>query len=697
MKTLISFLFIFLYIFSIDAKQSDDKNSDALLESIVVTADLREDTTQRDIATSITVLDDEVLEAAGQQHFQDVIELVPNLNWSGGSNRPRYFQIRGIGERSQYEGAPNPSVGILVDDIDFSAIGGVATLFDVEQIEVLRGPQGTRYGANALAGLIYVKSKDPSIDPAYSIKSLIGDDGDRSIGFSATGGLGKSDSAAYRVSLQSFQADGFRSNDFLNRDDSNGRDELTARAKFHFEPTENWISDMTVLYANIDNGYDAFSPENTFVVHSDKPGKDAQKSVGFAWRNQFSMNRSFDVLSISSYSDSDIDYSFDGDWGNENYWGEFSPYDFTSETDRERQHLAQEVRFISRPDQRIFGGSTDWLIGVYSMQMQEDNTILELFNGDVYKTLSSEFDAVNLAVFFQLDTHFNDNTVFSSGLRYEYRDTEYQDSSGLDLSPTDHMWGGQISINHQFSDSHNVYSTISRGYKAGGFNLSLSVPVERREYNPEFLWNIEAGIKGIFLDGVWSDSLSVFYSRREDMQVSTSYQSDPNDPLTFVFFTGNAAEGKNYGLEYEFKYQLNPYFSLYGSLGLLKAEFSEFVTAEGSIAGRDQAHAPRYQYHFGGEYRSSGGLFARMDINGSDAFFFSDSHNQKAKAHNLVNIKLGYDADNWAAYLWGRNVFDKSYAVRGFFFGLEPPDYADKQYVQLGDPSHFGISAEFNF
>ena len=87
--------------------------------------------------------------------------LVPNLNWAGDTSRPRYFQLRGIGELEQYQGAPNPSVGFLIDDIDFSGLGMAATMFDVDQMEVLRGPQATRYGANALAGLIYVTSAQP--------------------------------------------------------------------------------------------------------------------------------------------------------------------------------------------------------------------------------------------------------------------------------------------------------------------------------------------------------------------------------------------------------------------------------------------------------------------------------------------------------------------------------------------------------
>ena len=86
---------------------------------------------------------------------------MPGLSWASGTSRPRYFQMRGIGETEQYQGAPNPSVGFLIDDIDFSGVGMPATLFDLDRVEVLRGPSGTVYGANALAGLISVRSRDP--------------------------------------------------------------------------------------------------------------------------------------------------------------------------------------------------------------------------------------------------------------------------------------------------------------------------------------------------------------------------------------------------------------------------------------------------------------------------------------------------------------------------------------------------------
>src|SRR5882762_7991227 len=130
------------------------------LEEIVVTAALRS-TSVADLPQSVTVLDRDTLRGAGVQHFEDVLGLIPDLNWAAGTSRPRFFQLRGIGEVEQYQGAPNPSVGFLIDDIDFSGVGMPATLFDLEQVQVLRGPQGTIYGANALAGLISVRTREP--------------------------------------------------------------------------------------------------------------------------------------------------------------------------------------------------------------------------------------------------------------------------------------------------------------------------------------------------------------------------------------------------------------------------------------------------------------------------------------------------------------------------------------------------------
>src|SRR5258706_5730713 len=177
------------------------------LEEIVVTAGLRS-TSVAELPQSVTVIDRDTLRAAGVQHFEDVLGLIPDLNWSAGTSRPRFFQLRGIGEVEQYQGAPNPSVGFLIDDIDFSGVGMPATLFDLDHVEVLRGPQGTAYGANALAGLISVRTRDPGAEFDLHGEATTGDFATRAAGVVLGDGFdGGAD--GLRVAAQPYRSNGF--------------------------------------------------------------------------------------------------------------------------------------------------------------------------------------------------------------------------------------------------------------------------------------------------------------------------------------------------------------------------------------------------------------------------------------------------------------------------------------------------------
>src|SRR5271167_951535 len=230
------------------------EDADQPLVEIVVTATLRSIPLEQ-MPGSVTVLGSAALHDAGQEHFEDVLPLVPNLNWAGDTSRPRYFQIRGIGELQQYQGAPNPSVAFLIDDIDFSGLGSAATLFDVDEIEVLHGPQGTAYGANALAGLIYVKGREPSDTFGGRAELDAGDYAERSYGAVITGPVAALDSA-FRLAAQQYTSDGFYRNVYLGRDTDN-RNELTLRGRWRYEPNDQWRVDLALLRVQIDNGYDA--------------------------------------------------------------------------------------------------------------------------------------------------------------------------------------------------------------------------------------------------------------------------------------------------------------------------------------------------------------------------------------------------------------------------------------------------------
>jgi len=662
---------------------------------LIVTAAYRE-TNYMDTTTSVSVLSEDVLKDAGEQHLEDVLSLVANFNWAGGSSRPRYFQIRGVGELDQYQGAPNSSVGVLIDDIDFSGIGMVASLFDMQQVEVLRGPQSARYGANALAGLINIKTRDPEKETAVNGQLMLAEDNNWSTAISVTGALDQQENVTGLFSIQQFQGNGFRYNSYLGKDDTNGREELSSRGKIHWQIDDKWHLALTGMYVDMDNGYDAWAIDNSLTSLSDKPGKDSQKSSAAAARLTMTDPR-FQFVSITTIADSDIEHSYDGDWGNDDSWGDNGPYDFTSENQRQRNTWSQEFRIISTPQGALNSGKTDWLFGLYFLDLEEDNDIIELYNGYPYKELDSAYDATNKAIFAELTQHLSNKTDLGFSLRFENRDAAYSDSAGAEFSPEDNMLGGNVTLRHYHESDLMSWASISRGYKAGGFNISLSIPEASREYDPEFLWNYELGIKSKFLDDQLIISSSLFYMDRKDMQVNSSTQLDPTDPLTFIEFIDNAAEGYNRGIETDIQYQINQDWKIEASLGLLDTEIESYDGLDQTLVGRDQAHAPAYNYAIAAEYRNNKGWFGRLDFSQKDDFYFSSSHQQQSRAYQLMNIKAGYEANNWSVYLWGRNINDEVYHVRGFFFANEPPNWQAKLYTRQGDPRQFGITGRLEF
>jgi outer membrane receptor protein involved in Fe transport len=663
------------------------------IDEIVVTADFRARSVA-ELPTSVSVLDATYIEEAAVQHFEELVYVVPNLNWSGDGHRARYFQVRGVGELEQYQGAPNPSVGFLIDDIDFSGIGTIATLFDVGSVEVLRGSQGSRYGANALGGLVYVRSAEPSAQRDGRLQLTMGDDDLHSLGMAFGGALDEAESVLVRISAQRSQSNGFRDNAYLGRDDTNGRDETSVRLGLSFNTVGEMQGRVSVIYGKIDDGYDAFALDNSYTMLSDKPGKDAQESVGASLRLDWSDVRGGDLTSVTSFASSDIEFSFDADWGNDESWAPVL-YDYVSLSDRHRDTMSQELRYTTER----------WLFGLYALRLAEDLTTLN--QGEYYDPgydwadsldypFDSSYESTNIAAFTQFNADLNHGTRVTAGLRVERRHTDYADTDGFSADPTDTLWGGEFSVSHDVGDAATVFAALSRGYKAGGFNLGL-VPDNWRNFGDEAMWTIETGLKSTWLDDTLSLNASVFHAWREDQQVRASFQLVPNDPASFGFATINIDGGRTYGAEADLRWMPSEALETYLSIGLLRGGFAASVEELPWLGGRDQAHAPRYTLAAGIVYRRENGFFARLDASAKDDFYFDVSHDQRSEAYALVNARIGFDTDNWRVHLWGRNLSDENYAVRGFYFGNEPPDFPNTLYTRAGDPRHFGLTIERRF
>jgi outer membrane receptor protein involved in Fe transport len=677
------------------APASTDQQS---LDEVVVTAELR-DRNLQNLPASATVLDAHTLEIAGVQHFQDVLNLIPNLNWAAGTSRPRYFQLRGIGELEQWQGAPNPSVGFLIDGIDFSGVGMPATLSDVERIEVLRGPQGTAYGANALAGLIAVSTRAARRQPDASADVLFGDYGTLGVNGVLGGPLGDG-SAAWRFAAGNYRSDGFRRNSYLNRGDTNGYDESSARLRFSAQPTDTLHADVTLMWADLDNGYDAFSIDNSRTTLSDKPGQDTQLVHAASVRLDYTGVDAFDVVSRTAYGDSRGVYSFDGDWGNDNSWGANSPYDYFERFDRDHRTLSEDLRLVSRASIE-HGADFAWLAGVYFLRTDEDVTQTDVWRdllfGDGNSRLDSAYRATNLAAYGEMEWRLAQATVLSVGVRGENRSADYRDSDGAAFSPDETMFGGSLSLRHQFGERTDAYVTLARGYKAGGFNIGSEVPEDHRSFDAETLQNLELGFRASNVERSLSGDLALFYMRRRDQQVPTGAQLEPGNPLSFVLYTDNADGGENYGLEGTLRWFATPELLLDLRGAILETQYFNYPFNDRNLDGREQANAPEYQYDLGVEYRRAHGLYARVDFAGMDDFYFDTSNDERAPARVLTNLKAGYSGEHWRAEIWIQNLFDRYYSQRGFFFANEPPDFIPKRYVQAGDPRHAGINVTYTF
>lgn len=657
------------------------------LPSMIVSADFRPGEAQ-DTPVSLTQIDNEVIESRGAQHLEEVLNLAPNVNISSGAARGQYFQIRGIGERSQFSAPINPSVGLLIDGIDFSRTGGAATLFDIESVEILRGPQGTKYGTNALAGVINMKSTQPSNEFDMHVETGVAEYNTRNVGVAVGGPLVK-DTLLGRFSVYSHQSDGYMDNEFLGKDDVQDHDEITARGHLKWLVNSNLTVDLNLLHLDIENGYDAFTLDNSRDSQSDMPGEDRQDTTALALKTDYRASSKLQLQSNLTYVHSDLTYSYDADWSN------IPAFNAFEEFDRQRENYSLELKALSNEDGWIFNDTTEWAVGVYFLSQDEE---LEL-DSPFTAFDENDYETKNTALFGQLDTHLTDKLTLITGLRVEYFEADYQDSTTLKIDTSERLFGGKLGLNYQINDDHMTYTSLSRGYKSGGVNNNDALPDNKRQFDTEYMWSLETGLKSRWLDGDLITNIAVFYSQRRDAQVKSSVALPGGD---FEDSIVNAAQGKNYGLEADFDWLMSENFRLFGAVGLLRAEFNEYENPDISsndIEGRRQAHAPNYQFTLGGEYYLTPNLTLRGNMEGKDDFYFSNSHNSKSGSYVIYNASLEYQKANWKVTLWGRNLFDKDYYTRGFFFDNTPPDYSDNPmtYKQFGDPRVIGLTVSYDY
>ena len=604
---------LFCLVTSASVSTADVITNSTAIEEVVVTGEFR-DTSLLKLPTSISVVDEDALRLRNAKSLEDVLNLAPNVNYASGASRGRYIQIRGIGERSQFSQPVNPSVGVMVDGIDFTGMSTGVTTLDTQQVEIFRGPQGTLYGANALAGLIYVNGNTAGDRFEGEIETTQGNYNRQDSKIVVSTPI--SSTIGWRLAVSQSSSDGYMHNAYLNRDNTNNIDEFSARNVFSFDLADDVSLDLTSFYIDVDNGYDAFSLDNNRTTLSDQPGKDTQQTTAHALKLNID---TFDLATWEttlSYAGSDTEYSYDEDWSYTNLCiddgpCEFGDYSSVDSYLRNNKNKTLDTRLISKTENNL-----NWVAGLY-YRKQQVNLLREYTYDADY---SNYFETKNTAIYGELTLPLVDTLEMIVGLRGEQRDSIFNDTANISEDRSDRFMGGKFVINFQYLDNAMGYALISRGYKAGGVNNSTEIDESERFFDDEYMWNWELGHKSTWFDGNIQSQIALFYQQRDDLQVKQSLdinEDDENLEPNFLEFLDNGDSGYNYGIEAGVTWLIVENIQINSSLGLLETGYDNFINCshqdrlnpedEGydadisenncvDMSYPSQAHAPTFQY-----------------------------------------------------------------------------------------------------
>ena len=680
------------------------------LEEVIVTASFR-DTSLLKSSGSITVVEQATLFDRGAQHLEEILNVLPNVNFSSGASRARFIQIRGVGELEQFVDPKYfPSVGVTIDDVDMNGVASSAVMMDIQQIEVLRGPQGTKFGTNALAGMVNIRSNEPTETLTGYAQAGVGNYNNWNAAAALSGPL--SDNILGRIAASQTSGDGFLHNDYLNTDDTNQHDEFSMRGKLRWLGSANSFAELTAFYVDIDNGYDAFSLDNNRNTLSDEPGHDQQQTLSIAGKSFWQFRPDLALETILSWSDADTHYSFDEDWSNPDICNglEFCyPYANTDQQQRKRENMSLDSHLMS-----VDGADFSWVAGVYAQHRNED------FSRFYYAGFESDYETRRYAVYSQLEFGFSPTWRLVAGLRFESFRDDYNDTNDLHSKTDDQYFTGELTLQHDLPAGSLLYATLSRGVKPGGVNTEASSVFDfmaakfrlfmqdRLQFGSESLLNKEIGIKGRYFDDALSLRAALFHMDRSNAQLESWIWDDSN--FIWVGYLDSVKDGTNYGFELEMDYQLSNSVNLFTGIGWLKTSVDEMTVVDlgepgewsessfRTVNNRDQTKAPQWQYNVGTNIHFSSRFNARLELEGRSDSFFGYYHNQKISGYTLVNASLGYQMGATTIRIWGRNLGNKDYAVHGLYFANDPrKGYVNEAYRQFGEPRVYGVDVRYEF
>ncbi len=625
----------------------------AALEGIVVTSRRIAESVQ-DVPGSVSAFSEQTIERIGAADSTGLQGLVPNLNivQGRGSSNATNIYIRGVGQPDALQ-TFDPAVGFYVDDVYYSRIRGTQLdLFDIERIEVLRGPQGTLYGKNTIGGALKVITRRPSQERQTMLQATLGDYGQLEGRLSASGPLGES--LAGGISLFSAQRDGYVTNP-TNDAEYNDRDVQAGRVALSWKPSGNVAVDWSADYSKEDNALVLGQPINTLttlfgvpiiVLPADVPqfrftatptpglpNSTKLTHQGTALNVAWEASEALTLRSITAYRELESTDYIDIDAT------VIETGDVLVDVDQDQ---------ISQEFQANYAGERLGFVGGLYYLRENVKSHQEAFADDLFtgpggftflRTIDDDLETTSWAAYANVTYAVTDRFNASAGVRYTSEKKDYARTTstfsnfpGVTADPAfaftiDDTWtdvSPMASIDFRATDHVLFYARAARGFKSGGFNGRANNPGEQAPYEPEEMTSYEIGLKSDWMDDSVRLNLSIFDNDYTDFQARVSGLTvDPGTGLPSPELTVlNAGSLEISGAELEFAFRPSKAVMLDAQIGYLDAKYGSFADTRftafgGSRAFQEPAFSPKWTSRFGASYEFDMAELGTMRFAGS--------------------------------------------------------------------------------
>lgn len=675
------------------AQEGEGEERPLVIEEITVSAQKREENLQ-EVPISISAFSDDEIEEAGIETPEDFIGMSPNITIGNSFTVGNSFvTVRGITQINNSD----PSVAIVVDGVYQANQKQLnQELFDVERIEVLRGPQGAIYGRNSLGGAINIVTRAPDSDARGFIRAGVGNGNARRLAAAVGGALG-GDSLFGRLAASARESDGLIRNSYLD-ELADPYEDTTVRARLGLSAGDSWSIDVRGQSSETDGGAVLYSvvPTNGGAQRFDiAPDENilgfSEREIGDLTLKIDGVGGGVEFTSISARTDIEETYRGDLDFSNARRFPNAFP--LGQGQDLDVSFFSQELRLAS-----MDGGRVRWMFGGYYLDTERALTTIPFFdtNGTIdgfvpLFTIGEDNANTAWAGFGQIEADLADAWAASFGLRYDEDERNQTDTvNGGDRSRSFDDFQPRFVLSYSTRPEFMAYGVIAGGFRSGGYNAP---PVDPDFFRKETTDTVEIGFKSLLANSRVRLNGAAYQTDVSNFQVFRV------DIATASQIIDNVREVRMQGVELDLLARVRNGWDLLASVGLNDSSIEDF-DGSGRFVGNQSPNNVRSTINLGTAHSiplADTWLFSiRADVEfRGKQYWFADNLDFTDPVE-FVNLRLGVDAERWNVTVWGRNLLDEEFWAE-YFDALWGGIPSGMDLGHLGRRRTIGLDVKFRF